>query len=218
MGFFKRITATFAANVDSAIATMENHNAVVEASLKELRVAAAKSKARLRRIAADGARLESKLEQLHRSAEQWTARAMRYANSDEDRALECLRRKQAVIDEHTATEQALERHRTLIAKLTASIERIDARYRELEQTRTVMQSRERAAVATRTVADAQRFAGTIDIDDTLERWEARIAEFEPDDDPAPDALRFEQSVLDEEQRADLRAELDALKQSAEDRS
>ena len=143
---------------------------------------------------------------------------MRYANSDEDRALECLRRKQAAIDEHTATEQALERHRTLIAKLTASIERIDARYRELEQTRTVMQSRERAAVATRTVADAQRFAGTIDIDDTLERWEARIAEFEPDDDPAPDALRFEQSLLDEEQRADLRAELDALKRSAEDRS
>lgn len=218
MGFFKRITATFAANVDSAIATMENHNAVVEASLHELRSAAAKSKARLRRIRADGARLEAKLAELGATLGQWNARALRYADNDDDKALECLRRKRATLDEQTATEQALESHRALIAKLTASIERIDARYRELEQTRTLMQSRERAAVATRTVSEAQRCAGTLDIDDTLERWEARIAEFEPDDDPAPEALRFEQSLIDEEQRADLQAELEILKQSAEDQS
>ncbi len=74
MGFFKRITATVAANVDSAIATMENHNAVVEASLQELRTAAARSKARLRRIQADGTRLETKLAQLRESAQRWTAR------------------------------------------------------------------------------------------------------------------------------------------------
>ncbi len=81
-----------------------------------------------------------------------------------------------------------------------------------------MQSRERAAVATQTVAEAQRFAGTINIDDTLERWEARIAEFEPADESDPDAERFERSFIDEEQRAELQAELDTLKQSAEDRS
>ncbi len=218
MGFFKRITATFAANVDSAIATMENHDAVVEASLHELRSAAAKSKARLRRIRADGARLEAKLAESGAAAEQWNTRAIRYADEDENKALECLRRKRTAVDEQAATRQALDSHRTLIAKLTASIERIDARYRELEQTRTVMQSRERAAVATRTVSEAQRFAGTIDIDDTLERWEARIAEFEPDDDPAPEALRFEQSLIDEERHAELQAELATLKQSAEDRS
>lgn len=218
MGFFKRITATVAANVDSAIATMENHNAVVEASLQALRTAAARSKARLRRIQADGTRLEAKLAQLRESAQRWTARAVRYADHDEERALECLRRKRAVLVELTTSERALERHRTLVAKLTASIETIDARYRELEQTRTLMQSRERAAVATQTVAEAQRFAGAINIDDTLERWEARIAEFEPADDSDPDAERFEQSFIDEEQRADLQAELETLKQSAEDRS
>lgn len=218
MGFFKRITATFAANIDSAIATMENHNAVVEASLNELRGAAAKSKARLRRIRAEGERLEARLAVLHDQAGQWQTRAMRYADDDEERALECLRRKRAVLEESATTARTLESQRSLIAKLSASIERIDARHRELEQTRTLMQSRERAAVATRTVNEAQRFVGTIDIDDTIERWEARIAEFEPDEDPAPEALRFEQTLIDEEQRADLQAELERMKQSTEDRS
>ncbi|MGR9089077.1 MAG: PspA/IM30 family protein [Gammaproteobacteria bacterium] len=150
MGIFKRITATVAANVDSGIATMANHNAVVEASLHELRTAGAKFKARLRRVQAD---------------------------SDATKALEYLRRKRAAIIEQTSTEQTLAATRTLIARLAASIEKIDARQREIEQTRTLMQSRERAAVATRTLDEAQRFAGTIDIDDILERWEARIADF-----------------------------------------
>jgi len=218
MGFFKRITATVTANVDNAIATMENHDAVLEASLADMRRASAKSKARLRRVEADGARLRGKLEQLETARQRWTTRAARHADSDEATALECLKRRRAAAAQRDDCAEALARHDTLVSKLSASIEKIDQRYRELDQTRTLMQTRERAAQAAHTIdAFGDHGVGT-NIDDTLERWEARISEYEVDDTTDPDAERFEQTFIDEELRAELREELDALKNSSEESS
>jgi phage shock protein A len=47
MGLFKRISATVSATVGDAVSAMENHDAVVEASLHDMRRASEKAKTRL---------------------------------------------------------------------------------------------------------------------------------------------------------------------------
>ena len=150
MGFFKRITATVAANVDSAVASMENHDAVVEASLNDMRRASAKAKARLLRVTNDGVRLRRKFADLQTAEARWVERAKQYANDDEAKALECLRRKKDCERHLSSCEETIQQHTELESRLKISIEKIDNRYQDLEQTRTMMRTRQSAADAYRT--------------------------------------------------------------------
>ena len=140
MSFFKRITTTVAANVDSAVASMENHDAVVEASLNEMRRASAKAKARLNRVTNDGIRLRRKFADLQTTEARWIERAKQYANDDEAKALECLRRKKDCERHLSSCEETIAQHAELESRLNLSIEKIDKRYQDLEQTRTMMRT------------------------------------------------------------------------------
>lgn len=213
MGFFKRITATVAANVDSAVASMENHDAVVEASLADMRRASAKAKARLNRVTNDGGRLRRKLAELRATEVRWVERAKQYANDDETKALECLRRKNDCHKHISSCEETIAQHAELESRLKASIDKIDKRYQDLQQTRTMMRTRQSAADAFRTSELFSDNANYLSVDDTLERWEARITEAEMGVNSELDPNCFEQEFIEDEERVALQIELDELKQS-----
>jgi len=212
MSLFKRIIATLSTRVDHLVSELENHDAVIESAIGEMRRAYAKAKVRHTRMSAEGERLCRKLESLRRDEAAWRERAVSCA--DEDRALECLRRSRSAAAQATSLEQTLERHRELENRLLREIEAVRTRIQDLEHKRHLMRSREATADAASCIQRMEEGSG-LDMDQTFERWEMRVTEAELATDALPVCDPMEADFLAEEERATLAAELAELKRNRE---
>src|SRR3954469_18219040 len=90
MARFKRWTHGVVASIDSLIVQVENHEAQVTSTLRELEQGVARSKVQLMRVERDGTALKQALSDEREAAIRWRERALR--EEQEARALECLRR------------------------------------------------------------------------------------------------------------------------------
>lgn len=210
MRIFSRITASVAGTVDEMVSKVENHDAVVEAGIREIRKSAADSRVRLARIQKDGERLRRQKEALLSAEADWLSRAKNVGELDEQRALECLRRRQQCLDKITELEKTLEEHRVLEEKLSINVRKIDSRLEEISLQRNQMKSRQSVADATRVMNNIQ---GSSNLDDTFDRWESIITESEI---CSGDVLLdtpvdlFATEFEDQEQEAQLKQELEAI--------
>lgn len=214
MSFLKRISATLFARVDESIRQIENHDAVISAAICETRQKAARAKVRLNRVRADGERLRSRLSELTAAEQKWTQRAREQDDQDEETALVCLRRRRDCQQQIKVLEASIEKHQEVERHLVADMEKLEQRVAKITQQRNLMRSRHSAAEVNRCLQEIEGL-GQIDIDDTFERWEMQITEQEfsagnmaMDDD-------LERRFLDQEERAELKAELKAIKQNKE---
>ena len=87
MNLFKRIVTTVHSGVDRTVASMENHEAIVDAALKESREALVRAKARLGRLEKDGKRQHNRVTELTSEIELWAERALACADSECNRYL-----------------------------------------------------------------------------------------------------------------------------------
>ena len=94
MNVLQRFTATFSQSLDKAVGQLENHDAVALAALRQVRASAANAKVRLAAVERDRDALAAKLASLEQLEAKWAERAVAVAGKDEDKALECLRRRQ----------------------------------------------------------------------------------------------------------------------------
>ena len=177
MSIFSRLQATISASLDNAVSQVENHDAVVEAALKDARSAAARARVRLSRVQKEEANMHSKLAELENMQRKWTERAVRTAEADEIQALECVKRKNACEQQIIQTKEAIARHKQLQANVGSSVDRIEQRITELTQQRNLMRSRHSAADAMRVINKIEGDCAE-GIDDTFERWEMLVAETE----------------------------------------
>ena len=177
MSIFRRLQATISASLDNAVSQVENHDAVVEAALKDARAAAARARVRLARVQKEEANMNSKLEELQTMQQKWTDRAIRSADSDESQALECVKRKNACEQQISQTKEAIARHKELERNVGSSVDRIEQRITDLTQQRNLMRSRHSAADALRVINKIEGDCAD-GIDDTFERWEMLVAETE----------------------------------------
>ncbi len=177
MNIFNRLQATISAGLDNAVSQVENHDAVVEAALKEARGAAARARVRLSRVQKEEANMCSKLAELENMQRKWTDRAVRTAEEDQAQALECVKRKNACEEQITQTKEAIARHKQLESNVGTSVDRIEQRITELTQQRNLMRSRHSAADAMRVINKIEGDCAD-GIDDTFERWEMLVSETE----------------------------------------
>lgn len=209
MSFFKRINATINASMDRAISKVENHDAIIDAALKDTQRAAARSRVRLERVRKDGASLKSRRSALEVAAERWAERARKVAGEDEAKALECLRRRRDCLAQLEGLRTSIDQHEELEARISEQTRKIEERIGEVTHQRNMMRSRQSVAEAMQTIHNVQ--GSTVsDIEDTFDRWEINLGETEirlgaaSTDDPLDTAF------LNEENTADLRAELHEL--------
>lgn len=214
MRILTRISTTVAAAVDRAVGSLENHDAVIEASIRDIRRAAAEARARLNRVRAETKRMREKREALAETAARWQARAVA-EGVDQATALECLRRRRDCEAQRARLADSLAQQESLERRLEGSIERIEARLAELTRQRDVMRTREATAEALRSANTLGERAALEDIDQTLERWDAQISEAEITLGAEEPEDALERSFLADEERASLQAELDALKAGPE---
>jgi phage shock protein A len=214
MSLFKRISATLFSRVDQAVSQIENHDAVIDASIRDARRVAAHAKVRLTRVRNDGQRLRAKLESLRQAEASWTERARACAGTDEDTALECLRRRRVCQRQSQELESTLDRHGELERRLTTEVQDLESRVSDISQQRNLMRTRQSAADALRSI-NAIDSTAAIDIDDTFERWEIQITEAELAAGHTDTTDNLERQFLKAEDREVLRAELRAITSEGE---
>lgn len=213
MSIIKRIATTLHASVDKTVASIENHDAIIKASVAESRRAVATASVKLQRLKTDGQRQQQHINELKHRIEQWTIRAKSVAETDRDKALACLQQRQAdqtQLDHATAT---LTQHNELIARMQERVTELQNRVSDILRQHTELQTRDTVSRATQQL-DNLEHSPRLNIDDTFDRWEVSIQEREMhtqidnDTRPTPDDLNAEFTVA--EQQEALNKELEAL--------
>ena len=213
MSIIKRFTTTLYAGVDRTVASIENHDAIIQATLAKSRRSVAEAQVKLARVKADGDKQTRHIEELHKRIELWTARAKAVAESDRDKALNCLKQKQ---DDQTRLDNAIEafeKHKEMTQRMEDKVCSLQQRVTTLHQQHTELQSRDTVSRAT-TALDSIEHSPGINVDDTFDRWEVSIQQREAQNEFNHDVASVPTSLHDEfrvqEQKEALNDELDAL--------
>lgn len=206
MRLFKRISTTVSSSIDKAVSRVENHDAIINAALRETQQAAARSRVRLVRVQKDGNNLKTRRQELQTAASQWEERAKNVAGSDETKALECLRRRKECQTQAVNLEASIEKHRELESRISENLKKIDARIGEVSHQRNMMRSRQSVAEATRIINNIEGVSYG-EIEDTFDRWEINLGESEIISGSCPSTDSLESAFLVEEDQTSLRAEL-----------
>ncbi len=210
MKLYEHLRTTVTASVDNVVSQIENHDAAIAAALEEMLATAAAARSRLTRVHKDGEALKHKLVLLHQSAEQWEQRARSVANKDEQKALQCLQRRNTRLQEAQQANSALIRHSELETSAASRVDRIEQQLEALTQQRRLM-SQHSAAEAQRIIDTlADQSASTVSLDDSFDRWETRITELECTTGRTPAVDTLEAEFVTIENEAQLKSELDAL--------
>ena len=209
MSIFKRLAATFSSRVDQMVSQIENHDAVVEVAIKESRQATAKAKVRLARVQRDGELLRGKIFQLRQDESLWTNRAREVAAQDQDRALECVRRRKLCQQQLLQYQQALKKHEALEQKLAQDIHTAERKLADMNQQRNMMRTRQSAAEALNAISGMDESVA-LDVAYAFDRWEVKITEAELEVGSLDNVDLLEREFIQTEDKQALQAELEQL--------
>lgn len=217
MSLIRRISATLTSSVDRAVSKVENHDAIVNAALRDTQQAAARSRVRLERVRKDGRALKTRYQSLKDAHSRWTERARSIAPNDEAKALECLRRRKDCEAQIRNLQESIEKHEELESRIAEQVKKIDARISEVSQQRNMMRSRQSVAEAMRTIHNIEGVSYG-EVEETFDRWEINLGETEILMGAGTSVDRLDTEFLAEEDTEALRAELNLLLNSEEGNS
>lgn len=215
MKLIKRLSTSLTATLDSAVGQLENHDAIVEASIKQTRQAVAKTKARINTLRQQQSAYRTQLKEAQDQFDLWTERATKLAESDQEKALQCVTRRnqcEADIGRLTVSES---QQTDLIRDVSVNLQTLQKKLDEMTQKHNLMRSRQ-------TVADVNRAMSNVNteesLNETFERWESVVLEheFAVSDACSGDALDIELSHQEDE--INLLAQLDHIVANAEEQS
>ncbi|MGB5220788.1 MAG: hypothetical protein WBN60_07150 [Polyangiales bacterium] len=193
--------------VDGVLAQIENHEATVSSAIGRVRQAAARARVQLKRVERDQRALRELLLKEEGAVEAWLRRAKEA--SEEEKALECLRRHKASARRAEALRQRLSEHERSHKELSEGMRMLNERLSELNARRNLMRTRQSRAEAAHGMVHANRPIG--DLEDVFERWEARVGEIEIASECEQPIDSFEAELLDAEEDAELLIELEELR-------
>ena len=212
MSLIRRLSTTISSSVDRAVSRVENHDAIINAALRETQFAAARSRVRLNRVRKDGQSLKTRRASLLQATERWAERAKKIAAEDETKALECLRRRKDCETQLRHLDDSIARHDELEARIAEQVKKIEERIGEVAQQRNMMRSRQSVADAMRAINNIEGVSCS-DIDETFDRWEINLGETEILMNATSTTDPLESAFQAEEDSAELRAELEVLLQA-----
>jgi phage shock protein A len=212
MSIFKRLSATLVSGIDKVVGEIENHDAVIQASLDEMRKKVAEAKVRLGQVRREEAHLQQQIQEQQSNIQRWRQRAIESAKGathDEAKALECLQRSRRCQQQIEKLEQARARYLESADKLARDIESSEQRLLDMKQKHTLMRARQSTSSALNATADTDSAAIRL-LDDSFERWEINISQTETVLDMHDKVDSLEREFITQEQQQALRNELAAL--------
>ena len=193
--------------VDGVLSQIENHEAAVCAAIGRVRQSAARARVQIKRVERDQRVLRESLLAEEAAVEAWRRRAKEA--TDDERALECLRRHKAAERRVSALRGRLDEHERAHKELSDGIRALHARLSELTERKNLMRTRQSRAEAAHGMASTT--GPVADLEDVFERWESRIGEIEIASECAAPIDAFEADFETDEEDDALRIELEELR-------
>lgn len=213
MSIFKRIVTTVHANVEKTVASMENHEALIQASLKDSRRAVAAANIKLQRLNEDEQHQRNRIDELGRRIDLWTQRASAVAEADQDKAIQCLRQRRIDQRELADAKQALTKHQTMTQQMQDSVNQLQQRVNRLQRQHLELQSRDTLSRATARLDDLE-LTNDSSIDAMFDRWEESIQEREMRCESSPTG-RSSSTLSNTSMQIDLNAEFNVNEEQNE---
>ncbi len=204
----KRLVASVGASFEQFVNKVENHEAVAEAVIRDVRASAAKLKVQMGGVDAQAERLRERRDALAEDVGRWRERAKRFAIEDEERALECLRRMERAKAQQARVVDQLAQYEALCEKLKGRLAAVEAQLSDLQLKRTALSSRS-ARTQVMGAADQPSIA---DVDAVFDRWEMAVVENEYlDEVVGGESDTLERELDATEEREQLKIALEELK-------
>jgi phage shock protein A len=185
---------------ETVVQQIENHDAMVTSAIREADEKSARAKAQLNRVRKDGQLMRKRLAELREQAETWKDRAKRIADTEQDKALECLRRYKKLLAQISDLEVSEREHCKLERDLAQDLATVEQRLAMLRQQRNVMRTRQSRAEALQLIQQVD--SSTVsEIDDIFCRWESNVIACEARSGTVTEAcddLEVELATADEE--------------------
>ena len=209
MSIFKRLSATLVSRIDRVVGEIENHDAVVQATLNDMRKKVAEAKVRLKQVHREKERLEQQILEQQDNTQRWRKRAIDCAKTDETKALECVSRGRHCEHQVARLQQAVSQYHQAADKLSHDIQTAEQRLSEVKQKATLMRARQSTSSALHSTSESNNDA-TQQLDDTFDRWEINISQTEMAIDHHDPVDLIEREFIMSEQEDELRHELATL--------
>lgn len=210
MSLLKRLSITLFSRLDDVVADIENHDALIEAAIKEQSKKIAAAKVQLTHLNRRQNKIQQQSDQLQLDHQRWQSRAIKEATQNDARAMECLQRRNEAQSQIEQLELSRQEYQLAAEKLAKDIKRSENELREVQQKRELLHARQSSAAVLKNI-DSTSESNLKQMEKTFERWEANLCESEifHDSDPLVDSL--EQSYLNEEKQIELKKELEQIK-------
>lgn len=209
MSLFKRLSATLVSRIDQVVGEIENHDAVIQAALNDMRRKIAEARVRLAQVQRETERLQREADTQRQTAQRWRERAVEAAAGDEARALECVRRAKQCERQAGRLSEAVLQYQQTSERLMQDIEASEQRLRELKQRHTLMRARQSTGSALSATHETEHDV-LRQLDDSFDRWEIRIGQLEMAVEHPDPVDPLERDFLSREHEAELRDELARL--------
>jgi len=209
MSIFKRLSATLVSRIDRVVGEIENHDAVILATLNDMRKKVAEAKVRLHQVHREKDQLEKQIAEQQEHTLLWRKRAVECAKSDEARALECVSRGRHCEQQVARQQQALSQYQQAADKLAQDIKTSEQRLSEIKQKATLMRARQSTSSALQSTSESSGDTTQL-LDDTFDRWEINISQTEMVIDTHESIDLMEHEFIMSEQEDELRHELAML--------
>ena len=208
----KRLIASFGASFESFVNKVENHEAVADCVIADIRAAAAKLRVQRGRIQQQLQRFAFEREKLAGGQRRWQERALQLEATDEQRSLECVRHFKLTKSRLRQVEHQIDEYHAMDRQLQANLGDVERRLEQLQLKKTTLSSRSARASVLAGSRDEEALA---DIEQVFDRWEAAVLEDEYREGTRCEAVdSFEREFLADEELQALRETLEDLKQAA----
>lgn len=173
----RRLSSAVLSSFDSVINQLENHEALVASAIQDAERTTTRARDHLEQVKHDGLALRKRSIELKDQAGVWEDRAIKCASLDEQKALECLRRRQGLLKAHSRLEEQAQQYGNLERTLTRDLTTLQQKLTSLRQQRTLLRTRESRAQVLQALQSVDA-ATVTEIDDIFDRWESRVASTE----------------------------------------
>ena len=209
MSIFKRLSATLVSRIDHVVGEIENHEAVVQASINEMSKKLAQAKVHLKQVHREEEKLQQQIRTEQENIQRWQQRAVISAKTDEKAALDCVQRAQRCKTQAERQQQALSHYSQTREKLSGNIQASEQRLQAMKQKLTLMRARESSNSA---LSATQEYDNDVMqcVEASFDRWEVNLCKDEillDNEDPID---TMEHDFVSQEQQQSLRDELARL--------
>lgn len=206
MKIVKKWIIQLGANFNWILTQIENHEALVDSAINEMKSSRLNAVRQLGRIENDGKKLKQKLVELNNESELWKSRALSIHEKDRNRALECIKRQKITEKQISYLEVQSLNQQKLEKGLSEDLSNLDLKLEELKRKKNEYTAREaRGEILESKLNSEMSIIG--EIDDIFERWDSKIAESESFKNLKDS---FEDQFLIQEEAKELEESLDQL--------